>query len=303
MDRFRELEIFVAVAEHGAFNAAARNLAASPPAVTRAIAALEARLDIRLFTRSTRQVALTEAGSRFLIDARRILGSLAEAEASAAGDHDAPRGQLRITAPVLFGQSFIAPILRDYLDAHGAVTANAVFLDRIVDLIDEGYDIAVRIGDLSDSGLVATWVGAVRRVVVAAPDYVARHGAPAQPQDLQNHRIVLPTAASGSPNWEFSAGGSRRTVRLEPVLSVSTMGAGIDAAAAGWGVTRVLSYQVADAVADGRLVELLERHEDRELPIHLVHSEGRRPSAKVRTFVDFAAIRLRAAAGSLMARP
>jgi DNA-binding transcriptional LysR family regulator len=139
--------------------------------------------------------------------------------------------------------------------------------------------------------------------VVAAPDYVARHGAPAQPQDLQNHRIVLPTAASGSPNWEFSAGGSRRTVRLEPVLSVSTMGAGIDAAAAGWGVTRVLSYQVADAVADGRLVELLERHEDRELPIHLVHSEGRRPSAKVRTFVDFAAIRLRAAAGSLMARP
>ena len=302
MDRFRELEIFVAVAEEGAFNGAARRLAASPPVITRAVAAIEERLGTRLFIRTTRSVALTEAGSRLLADARRILDDLAQVEASAAGAHDVPRGTLRITAPVLFGERFIAPILRDYLDAHREVKADAVFLDRIVDLIDEGYDVALRIGELPDSALVATRVGSVRRVVVAAPHYLARHGAPATPQDLRSHRIVLSTAASASAIWEFSRGGIRRTVRLEPALAVNTNSAAMDAVIAGWGVTRVLSYQVADALSDGRLVELLEHDQDRDLPIHLVHAEGRRPSAKIRTFVDFAAVRLRAAASSLMAR-
>lgn len=302
MDRFRELETFVAVAEESAFNAAARRLGASPPAVTRAVAELEARLDIRLFSRTTRQVALTQAGSRLLLDARRILADLAEAEASAAGAHDAPRGTLRLTAPVLFGQRFIAPILRAYLDAYRQVRVDAVFLDRIADLIDEGYDIAVRIGELPDSALVATRVGTVRRLVVASPEYLARHGSPAAPQDLRAHRIVLSTAASASAIWEFSRAGVRRTVRLEPALAVNTNSAAIDAVLAGWGITRVLSYQVADALGDARLVEVLENHEDRDLPIHLVHAEGRRPSAKIRTFIDFAAARLRADAGSLLAR-
>jgi DNA-binding transcriptional LysR family regulator len=302
MDRFRELTAFVAVAEEGAFNAAARRLRASPPAVTRLVTALEARLGVQLFTRTTRQVALTEAGTRLRADAARILAELEAAEASATGAHEAPQGVLRITAPVLFGQRFIAPILRDYLDAHPTVTAEALFVDRIVDLIGEGLDVAVRIGALPDSSLSATRVGAVRRVTVAAPGYLARHGTPKAPGDLARHRIIVPRDTAGARTFEFASGRSRQTVRLEPALSVNTMQAAIDAAAAGWGVTRVLSYQVGGELASGALVEVLADSDDRQMPIHLVHSEGRRAAAKIRAFIDLAAGRLRAEAGRLAAR-
>ena len=302
MDRFRELTTFVAVAEQGAFNAAARCLNASPPAVTRLVTALEARLGVQLFTRTTRQVALTEAGARLMTDAARILAELEAAEASATGAHDAPQGVLRITAPVLFGQRFIAPILRDYLDIHPKVTAEALFVDRIVDLIGEGLDVAVRIGDLPDSSLTAIRVGAVRRVTVAAPGYLASHGTPQAPGDLAGHRIIFPSGTGGALAFEYAAGRSRQTMRLDPALSVNTMQAAIDAAAAGWGVTRVLSYQVVGEIARGALVEVLADSEDREMPIHLVHSEGRRAAAKIRAFIDLAAGRLRAEAGRLAAR-
>jgi DNA-binding transcriptional LysR family regulator len=301
MDQFRELQTFVAVAEAGAFNAAARRLAMSPPAVTRAVTALEARLGVQLFTRTTRQVALTEAGARLVDDARRILADLAEAEASAAGAHDAPRGTLHLTAPVLFGERFVAPVLRDWLDAHPGVTANALFVDRIVDLIGEGLDVALRIGDLPDSGLIATRVGAVRRVVVAAPDYLARAGSPAAPDDLADHRIVEATGLGTAPDWSFAAAGARCRVRVDPTLRVSTVAAAIDAALAGWGLARVLSYQVADALAAGTLVEVLAGSDAARMPIHLVHAEGRRPAAKIRSFVDFAAARLRPEADRLAA--
>ena len=302
MDRFRELTTFVAVAEQGAFNAAARRLNASPPAVTRLVTALEARLGVQLFTRTTRQVALTEAGARLMTDAARILAELEAAEASATGAHDAPQGVLRITAPVLFGQRFIAPILRNYLDIHPKVTAEALFVDRIVDLIGEGLDVAVRIGDLPDSSLTAIRVGAVRRVTVAAPGYLASHGTPQAPGDLAGHRIIFPSGTGGALAFEYAAGRSRQTMRLDPALSVNTMQAAIDAAAAGWGVTRVLSYQVVGEIARGALVEVLADSEDREMPIHLVHSEGRRAAAKIRAFIDLAAGRLRAEAGRLAAR-
>ncbi len=301
MDRFRELSTFVAVAEEGAFNAAARRLHVSPPAVTRFVTALEARLNVRLFIRTTRRVALTEAGERLRSDAVRVLAELEEAEASAAGAHDAPRGELRVTAPVLFGQRFIAPILRDYLDAFPAVRANALFVDRVVDLIDEGMDVAVRIGELPDSSLSATRVGAVRRVIVAAPAYLARTSIPDTPAALRGHRIIFPGGIDAAPRWRFVRGRERHEVRLTPALSVNTMAAAIGAARAGWGVTRVLSYQVADAIADGSLVEVLRDWEDRVMPIHLLHSEGRRAAAKIRTFVDFAAARLRNEAGRLTA--
>ena len=301
MDRFRELSTFVAVAEEGAFNAAARRLHMSPPAVTRFVTALEARLDVRLFIRTTRRVALTEAGERFRNDAVRILVELAEAEASAAGAHDAPQGELRVTAPVLFGQRFIAPILRDYLDVYPAVTASALFVDRVVDLIDEGLDVAVRIGELPDSSLSATRVGAVRRVTVAAPDYLARTSTPDRPAALRGHRIIFPSGIDAVPRWLFRRGRERHEARLTPTLRVNTMDAAIGAASAGWGVTRVLSYQVADAIADGSLVEVLREWEDRTMPIHLLHSEGRRAAAKIRTFVDFAASRLRNEARRLTA--
>ncbi len=302
MDRFRELSTFVAVAEQGAFNAAARQLNSSPPAVTRLVNGLEARLGVRLFTRTTRQVALTEAGARLMADAARILAELEAAEASAAGAHAAPRGVLRITAPVLFGQRFIAPVLRDYLDAYPAVTAEALFVDRIGDLIGEGLDVALRIGELPDSSLTAIRVGAVRRVTVAAPAYLARHGAPQAPGDLARHRVIFPSSTGGALAWEYAAGGKPLTVRLEPALSVNTMQAAIDAAVAGFGVTRVLSYQVGDAIASGALAEVLEDSESREMPIHLVHSAGRRAAAKIRAFIDLAARRLRAEAGRLAAR-
>jgi DNA-binding transcriptional LysR family regulator len=302
MDRFRELSTFVAVAEKGAFNAAARRLNTSPPAVTRLVNTLEARLGVRLFTRTTRQVALTEAGARLRADAARILAELETAEASATGAHEAPQGVLRITAPVLFGQRFIAPILLDYLDDHPKATAAALFVDRIVDLIGEGLDVAVRIGALPDSSLSATRVGAVRRVTVAAPGYLAQHGAPQVPGDLTGHRIIFPSSTGGVLAWEYAADGKQPTVRLEPALSVSTMEAAINAAVAGWGVTRVLSYQVADAIAAGDLVEVLADHENREMPIHLVHSEGRRAAAKIRAFIDLAARRLRSEGKRLAAR-
>lgn len=302
MDRFRELSTFVAVSEEGAFNAAARRLNASPPAVTRLVNALEARLGVQLFIRTTRKVALTEAGARLLSDAQRILAELESAEASAAGAHDAPQGVLRLTAPVQFGQRFIAPVLRDYLDAYPAVKAQALFADRVVDLIDEGLDVALRIGELPDSSLSATRIGAVRRVTVASPGYLARHDAPLTPGDLARHRIVFHSGTGGPLAWDYVAGKSRQVARLDPALAVTTIQAALDAAAADWGLTRVLSYQVADAIAAGVLVEVLAEHEDREMPIHLLHSEGRRAAAKIRAFIDMAARRLRAEAKRLAAR-
>jgi len=302
MDRFRELETFVAVAEEGAFNAAARRLGSSPPAVTRQVSALEARLGVQLLTRTTRQVALTEAGGRLMAEATRILTELEAAEASATGAQVAPQGELRVTAPVMFGQRYIAPVLREYLDAWPGVTAEALFLDRVVDVIGEGIDVALRIGALPDSSLTAVRVGAVRRMTVAAPAYLARHGTPGQPRDLARHRTILFHGTGAPRAWDFSAGRAQQTVRLEPVLTVNTNDSAIDAAIAGFGIARALSYQVADAIAAGRLVEVLAGHEDREQPIHLVHSGGRRPPAKTRAFVDLATERLRGQAARLAAR-
>ena len=303
MDRFRELETFLAVAEASAFNGAARRLGLSPPAVTRLVTALEARLGARLFTRTTRRVALTEAGARLREDARRILGELAEAESAAAGSRTAPQGRLALTAPVLFGRRFLAPVLRAFLDAHPAVTASMMLVDRNVNLLEEGLDVALRIGDLPGSGLTARRIGAVRPVVVAAPAYLARRGRPKEPGELDDHRIVLPTGVDARPAWTFSRGGRVQTQRLAPALSVNSLEAAIDAALDGWGITRALSYQVADPLADGRLVELLPEAEDRALPVQLLHAEGRRAAAKIRGFVDFAAGRLSGEADRLLARP
>jgi len=302
MDRFRELSTLVAVADEGAFIGAARRLNASPASVTRLVTGLESRLGVRLFNRTTRQVALTEDGRRLYVDAVRILAELTSAEAFASGARQTPRGVLRLTAPVLFGQRFIAPIVRDYLDAYPEMTADMVLVDRVVDLINEGLDVALRIGALPDSVLTATRVGTVRYVTVAAPDYLARAGMPERPSDLARHRIILPVGMGGPPDWHFVVGGKHKSVRLVPTLSVNTMDAAIDAASSGWGITRGLSYQVSDALVSGTLVEVLADWEDRLLPIHLVHSEGRRAAAKIRVFVDMAAKALRREGTRLFAR-
>ncbi len=301
MDCFRELSTFVAVAEEGAFNAAARRLNLTPPVVTRLVTALETRIGVRLLTRTTRKVALTEAGERLFNDGLRVLDELDEIEATAAGAHRTPRGLFRITAPVLFGQLYVLPVLREFLNAYPEVSSSTLFVDRVVDLIDEGLDVALRIGELPDSTLTATRVGTVRRITVAAPGYLADHGAPQTPEELADHRIIQPAGLEQAAQWPFVAGGKTSLARLTPRLSVNTLTAAIESAIAGWGVTRALSYQVADAIADGRLVEILRDWEDRELPIHLVHHEGRLSAAKTRVFIDFAATLLRAEADRLAA--
>lgn len=301
MDRFKEFETFVAVAETGGFNAAARRLQVSPPTVTRLVAGLEERIGARLLTRTTRQVALTDVGQRLLYDTARVLADLEEAEASAMGAHTEPQGVLSVTAPVNFGHQFIAPILRNYLDAYPAVSARALFVDRVVSLIEEGLDVALRIGDLPDSSLVAIRVGSVRRVTVATPGYLKRKSRPKKPEDLAGHRIIISSGLSPMPVWEFVSGGNRHVVNLNPALCSNTVNVAIDAAGSGWGITRVLSYQVAEALKSGDLVEVLGGFEDRKMPIHLMHSEGQLTSAKIRTFIDFAAKALRRNAKKLAA--
>ena len=293
MDRLHMMEVFAAVAESGSFAKAAKDLRLSPPAVTRAVNALEERLGTRLLLRTTRSVRLTEAGARFLADSQRILQEIAEAEEAATGAHATPRGQLHVTAPVLFGRIYVAPILRDYLDIHPLVSAHAMFLDRVVNMVDEGMDVAVRIGDLPDSSLTAVRVGFVRRVVFGAPAYFARHGAPAHPAELVAHRIVaVESGAAGQVDWRFAEGAL--TVRLQPRLTVTALDTAIETVLSGWAISRALSYQVAPHVAEGALRIILGDFEPKPLPIHVVHREGRRASAKLRSFVDFAVERLRA---------
>ena len=293
MDRLRAIEVFVRVADLGGFAAAARALNISPPSATRAVAILEDRLGAPLFVRTTRSVRLTETGRRFLEDGRRILADLAEAEEAAVGAHAAPRGELRLTAPVLFGGMYVAPILADFLDAYPGVTAITLFLDRIVNLVDEGQDVAVRIGELTDSSLVARRVGAVRRTLFAAPSYLRAHGTPGHPSELTTHRLVEAGAFGGGASWEFRENGRSVAIRPTPPLRMNTNDAVREVVAAGWGISRLLSYQIAPQVGDGTLVEILTDFEPPPLPVHVIHREGRQVSARVRAFVDFMVDRLR----------
>lgn len=294
MDRFRTIQVFVKVADRGGFAVAARELAMSPPAVTRAISALEARIGTRLFHRTTRSVRLTESGQRYLHDCRRILAELAEAEEAAVGSHAAPRGELRITAPVLFGRQFVTPILGDFLDQFPLVTCQALFLDRSVNLLDEGLDVAIRIGDLPDSSMTAVRVGSVRRVICAAPDYLSRHGVPDHPTDLAQHRLIQSISVESALEWPYQEDGARRAVRIDPRLRMNANDAVVSLVARGWGISRLLSYQVATLLRDGGLRSLLGDYELPAIPIHVVHQEGRMASQKVRAFVDFMVDRLRA---------
>ncbi|MEK9970037.1 MAG: LysR family transcriptional regulator [Ferrovibrio sp.] len=291
MDRLDAMRIFIAVAEREGFAGAARQLRLSPPSVTRAVAALEDRLGVSLFQRSTRHVRLTQAGQRFLMDARRILADLDEAEASATGDHGVPRGELSITASQMFGSIHVAPLVQDFLQLHPQVSARLLLLDRVTNLIDEGFDIAVRIAQLQDSTLRAIRVGAVRRVIVASPGYLAAHGRPQTPDDLMQHETVSFSSNPALVPWVFRDGE-----RLSPParFTVNSSDVAIKAAIAGRGVTRVLSYMVAPALAAGQLEILLADFELPPTPVQLVHAEGRRANAKVRAFIDFAAERLRA---------
>jgi DNA-binding transcriptional LysR family regulator len=305
MDRFQEMQIFLAVVEAQGFAAAARRLKISPPSVTRAIAAMEERIGTQLLSRTTRSLHLSEAGQRYLEDCRRILGELEEAEEAAAGSYSIPVGHLTMTAPVLFGELFVAPILGEYLDQFALVNINAVLVDRVVNMTDEGVDVAVRIGHLQDTGQQAIKVGEVRRVVCASPAYLDRHGRPLHPQALGGANIVTSSASPLVSEWQFVDDGHALSVPIAPRLVVTANNAAINLARLGWGLTRVLSYQVASHVSDGELEIILHDFEPPALPIHVLFQKNSRVPAKVRTFVDFLANRLGqdAALNPAMKRP
>jgi DNA-binding transcriptional LysR family regulator len=289
MDRIDSVAIFAEVAERGSFADAARRLNRSPAAVTRAIAELEARLSVRLLNRTTRAVSMTDAGQRFLAGARRVLADLDEIEQAAVGLGSAPRGELTLTAPIVFGRRHVLPVVSEFLAQYPDVTARLTMIDRSVDLVEEGLDAAIRIGALADSSAVATRLGAVRYIAIAAPAYLDRRGAPASPEDLVHHDIVAFAGLIGANQWRFDGA----SVRIAPRLVVTTAEAAIDAAVAGLGITRVLSYQAVDVLAAGSVVRLLAEHDVTDLPVHLLYPGGRHPAPKLRAFVDFTVPRLR----------
>jgi DNA-binding transcriptional LysR family regulator len=288
MDRFQEMQVFATVAQEQGFSAAARRLGMSAASVTRAVAALEKRIGTQLLSRTTRSLHLSEAGQRYLEDCRRILTEVQEAEDSAAGSHVQPRGQLTITAPVLFGELFVTPMMVSFLTQFPDVTINALLLDRVVSMVEEGVDVAVRIGELPDSNQHAIRVGEVRRVICASPQFLATHGRPKHPQDLAQAPIIGTSSIGQLKSWPFLEDGEPLSVRAEPRLVVTANQAAITAAALGLGFTRVLSYQVASKVAAGELEIILADFELAPLPIHVVYQGGRKAPARVRGFVDFA---------------
>lgn len=293
MAKLESMQTFVKVAETSSFAEAARQLHMSPPAVTRAVSALEEQIGTRLFTRTTRVVRLTEAGSRYYEDCRKILADVDEAEAAASGSYVRPTGVLNVTSSVLFGQQFLVPILTEFLRENTDVSIRALFVDRVVNLVDEGVDVAIRIGHLPDSSQSAVKVGKVRQVICGAPAYFAAHGVPQKPSDLAQHSITTATGSFASLDWQFGQ-DQRQRVHVTPRLFCSTYDAVIRATLDGWGLSRVLSYQIGEHLVAGRLQTVLAEFEQEPLPIHIVHPEGRRASAKVRAFVDLAADRLRA---------
>ena len=295
MDRIEAMSILVAAVETGSFSAAARKLGTSLPTVSRKIAELEAHLNARLLIRSTRKLTLTDAGDAYVAACRRILEQLGEAERAASGEYVAPRGDLVITAPVVFGRLHVLPVVTAFLAVYPDINVRLALSDRNAHLIDDHMDVAVRIGALPDSGLVATRVGAVRHVVCGSPAFFAALGAPSEPADLRAMPCVSFDGIAPATSWSFadSTSGVPKPVAVSPRLSVNTAEAALDAAIAGLGLTRVLSYQAAAAVAEGTLQVVLADFETAALPIHLLHAGQGAAPLKLRAFLDFAAPRIR----------
>lgn len=293
MDRFLQLRVFTAVAEEEGFNSAARRLKMSPPAVTRAVAALEDHLGVKLLNRTTRHVRVTDAGSTYLKDARRILNELEFADEAAGGANAVPRGQLVITAPVMFGNLFVLPLTIEYLRNYPLISIDTRFVDRMVNMIEEGIDIGVRIGELADSSMRAVKVGAIKQVLVASPKYIKKYGQPESPEDLTQHNLITSSAGDFAQDWQFKPGKQITTIRVKSRLSVTNNDAAIRAAEEGFGISRVLSYQVAEKIKLRHLKILLSEYTLDAKPINIVHNEGRIVSTKVRSYIDFMVENLR----------
>jgi len=286
MDRIDAMQAFVAVADLRGFAPAARRLKLSPSAVTRLVAALEQRLGARLLQRTTRSLALTDAGTRYLERARRILADVEEAERAAEGERTRPSGRLVVSAPVGFGRLHVSPMMSAYLRRHREVTGELRLEDRLVNLVEDGIDLAVRIGHLADSSLVARQVGEMRRIVVASPAYLKRRGEPKAPEAIAGHDTIQFGASALTAQWRFAQDGGDIRIDVTPRLVTNSADAAIHHAVEGGGLTRVLAYQAADAVKRRRLRIVLGGFEQPALPIHIVYPTSRLLSAKVRTFID-----------------
>lgn len=286
MDRFHTMTVFANVADEGGFAPAARRLNMSPPSVTRAVSELEERLGCRLLHRTTRSVKLTEAGERYLADCRRILAEMEEADRHAAGIHAAPRGNVSVSASILFGRMVVMPAILDLLDRYPDLAVTTLFVDRIVHLLDEGIDVVVRIADLPDSSLSAIFVGSVCRVLCAAPGYLDAKGRPGEPTDLDTHQLINFSPMTPGGEWTFENQGRSRGYRVRSRLLLNNADTAIAAALEGRGITRVLSYQVAPLVESGALEVVLRPFEPPPVPVHVLHKEPGQTSARVRAVVD-----------------
>ncbi|MGV1755293.1 LysR family transcriptional regulator [Agrobacterium sp. CG674] len=294
MDRLDAMGVLLSVVEHGSLSAASRALHSPLPTVSRKISELESLLGVRLFTRTSRRMLLTEAGESYVVAAHEILGRVEEAERRATGEYVAPKGDLTMTAPIVFGRLHVLPVVTDFLKAFPDININLIMSDRPISLADEHIDVALRISRLSDSSLMAIRLGSTRTTVYANPDYLKRHSHPSHPDELKQHDCIAFEGVLSTRFWTFHDGARDIAVPIRTRLSVNTAEAAVDAAASGLGITRVMAYQAKRAVDAGLLVPLLEDFEREASPIHLVHlSDGLMP-LKLRTFLDFATPRLRA---------
>jgi DNA-binding transcriptional LysR family regulator len=283
MDRLDAMQAFVAVADSQGFAPAARKLGLSPSGVTRLIAALEERLGARLLQRTTRSVTLTDVGARYLERARRILADVEEAESSAEGERTRPSGRLVVSAPLGFGRLHVSPVMSRYLARYAEVSAELRLSDRTINLVEDGVDLAVRIGHLPDSTLVARHVGEMRRMVVASDAYLERRGEPKTPQEVTSHDTIQFGAA---PDWRFVEDGREIRIVPTPRFTTNSFDAAIEYAEQGGGLTRMMAYQAAESLKRGRLKIVLAKFEEPPVPIHIVYPTSRLLSAKVRAFID-----------------
>lgn len=293
MDKLRAMQVFVRIVEAGSLTAAAGALGMSGPAVVRSLAALERSVGVRLLNRTTRRSSLSDEGREYYERCRRVLAEVDEAEASLSARRTEPKGRMRLTAPVTFGRMHVSPLVASFASRYPGVEIELLLLDRIVDLVEEGIDVAVRIGPLAESSLVALGVGETQRVVCASPGYIKQSGAPAVPADLQRHRTIHFTGLSPSADWHFGGRGSSR-VTVRPFLRTNHVDAALDACLRGLGCAQFLSYQVASHVKAGKLRHVLKAFEPPPVPIHLVYPHARLLSPNVRAFVDLASGHFRA---------
>ena len=295
MDRLAAMSVFVTVVEAGSLSAAGRKLGMPLPTVSRKISELESHIRARLLIRSTRNLVLTDAGTSYLAACKRIIESVDEAERQAMGEYSAPRGDLIIAAPIVFGRLHVVPIVAEFLKMYPDVDVQLVLNDRPLNLLENHIDLAVRVGELPDSSLIAARVGQIRHVVCASPRYLKEHGTPKVPQELVNHDCINFTfaALSSADVWIFRVGKSEISMRIRSRLVVNTAEAAIDSAVAGLGLTRVLSYQVKKVAESGALATVLTKFESAPMPITLVYAGQRLLPLKLRAFLDFATPRLR----------